>query len=294
MTRRVIVTGANGLIGRSTVRALKARGYEAIKLVHRRGVDEEGINVDLLDGPARRKVLDDLGAEGLIHLAWYTGESRWQSPQNALWAQASLDLAADFKAAGGWRAVFAGSCAEYDWRQPVLTETSPIRPASPYGEAKAFAANQLLTNEANGLSLVWGRIFFCYGPGEPEGRLMGDLIRGLRAGEIIDCTDGLQIRDFLHIDDVSAALVHLLDSGMTGAVNIASGEDTQVRDLIMETAKAVGRPDLICLGARARPPADPLRLVGDVSRLKSSGFQPKFNLASGIAATLSEEGFDLP
>jgi nucleoside-diphosphate-sugar epimerase len=136
---------------------------------------------------------------------------------------------------------------------------------------------------ALGLSIAWPRIFFVYGPREPEGRLLGDLIAGLRARREVPCTDGIQERDFLATPDIAAALVHLLEVSAEGPVNVASGQSIPVRDLITAAAEALGAPDLIRLGARARPVDDPTRILANTDRLASLGFRPKFDLAEGMA-----------
>ena len=149
-----------------------------------------------------------------------------------------------------------------------------------------------LTKAAPALNMwfAWARPFFCYGPGEPPGRLFGDLVKGLKAGEPVDCTDGAQRRDFLHTADIAAALTTLLSGEVQGPVNIASGKAIPVRDLIMEAAAQMGRLDLIRLGAIQRPAADPPRLAADVSRLtREVGYKPRYNLKDGVTQVLAAE-----
>ncbi|MCB1333507.1 MAG: NAD(P)-dependent oxidoreductase [Roseivivax sp.] len=285
---RALVTGATGLIGRHVVPALRAAGFEVVVLGRRSVPGATHVPTDLLDGPARDRAVAQAGASHLIHLAWNDQpQGRWSTPENLDWAAATLSLVRSFARAGGRRAVCVGSCAEYDWSSPVLHESSPLRPGTLYGKAKA-ACGELLTAAAPemGLGLVWARPFFIYGPGEPPGRLLGDLAEGLRAGTRVACTDGLQERDFLHAADVAGALVHLLRSDIAGPVNVASGKAVAVRDLIATAAELLGRPDLVDLGARPRPADDPPRIEADIARLEATGFRPRFDLRSGIADSL--------
>ncbi len=194
-----------------------------------------------------------------------------------------MSLVRDFAATGGKRVVAAGSCAEYDWSYEVLREDTPLNASSPYGRAKARTGQLLCeTMPEQGLSLAWARIFFCYGPGEPRGRLVGDLVRAVTNGEPVDCTDGLQVRDYMHTADVANALVTVLMSDLIGPVNIASGKGTAVGDIIDQLGQLSGQAELFRIGARARPADDPPRLVGDASKLKSLGFLPEFDLARGL------------
>ena len=140
-------------------------------------------------------------------------------------------------------------------------------------------------------SLAWARPFFCYGPGEPQGRLFGDVIHGLMAGKEVDCTDGLQKRDFLHTEDVGRALAALLQSPVEGPVNIGSGHAVAVKDMITTLARVMGREDLIRFGARARAAGDPPLIEADATRLnREVGFHSKYTMESGIRAVLQTEG----
>ncbi len=283
---RVLVTGATGLIGRHLAAPLSARGYEVVALSRSGG----RLTGDLLADP--EGVAERAGASHLIHLAWHDAPTaRMTAPENLDWTVASLRLLRAFARHGGRRAVMVGSCAEYDWRGTGhLTEDAPLIPQSPYGAAKAatgLAAMGLAP--ALGVSLVWARVFFVYGPGEPEGRLFGDIIKGLSAGQPVDCTDGLQRRDFLHAADVAGALAHLLASDAEGAVNIGSGRAIEVRAMIGELARQMGREDLIRLGARPRPADDPALIEAGITRLAATGFRPHYDLKTGISAVLTAE-----
>lgn len=282
---RVLLTGATGLIGRQTVRQLEEAGFAVVAVSRARGDD-------LLRDP--EAVVARAGADHLIHLAWHDGaKDRWSSAANLDWVGASLRLLRAFAEAGGKRAVMVGSCAEYDWTgDGHLSETAPLRPATVYGAAKAATGMAAMAGAGvMGVSLAWARIFFCYGPGEPEGRLFGDIVKGLAAGREVACTDGLQRRDFLHTADVGRALSQLLASPVEGAVNIGSGRAVAVRDLIGALARALGREDLIRLGARPRPAGDPPLIEADTGRLATDvGFRPVHDIESGVRAVLAADG----
>ncbi|WP_284162993.1 NAD(P)-dependent oxidoreductase [Frigidibacter sp. SD6-1] len=294
----VLLTGATGLIGRQTVEPLRAAGFRVLA-ASRAGGDvagAAGVALDCLDRASVRACLERHRPSHLLHLAWHDGaKDRWTSPHNLDWVGATLDLLRGFAASGGRRAVLVGSCAEYDWTRAArgpLAEDAPLRPATLYGAAKAATGiAAVAAAPVLGLSLAWARPFFCYGPGEPEGRLVGDLIAGLRARRVVDCTDGLQRRDFLMTGDLGRALAALAEGNVEGPVNVASGEAPEVREVIMAFAGAMGCSDLIRLGARSRPAGDPPLIRADVTRLgEEVGFRPAHDLASGVATTLRAEG----
>ena len=94
-----------------------------------------------------------------------------------------------------------------------------------------------------GISFAWGRIFFLHGPGEHPDRLVPSVTRALLAGEPARCTDGRQVRDFLHSSsDAAHAFAALLALRVEGPVNIASGRGCRSRELVGWIGDALGRP----------------------------------------------------
>ena len=271
---KLLVTGAGGFIGRHAAAACAALGFE----VH--GVGRE---VDLTDGPARRALIDDLRPSHLLHFAWETRHGYfWQAPENSAWTEATVDLAELFRDAGGERAVFAGSCAEYDWTASddgVYREAAtPCRPVTAYGMAKQAAHERIA---ASGLNYAWGRLFLLYGPFEAAARLAPSIIKAALAGRSAELKEPDAVRDFLDSRDAGAAFAALLASTVLGPVNIASGEGVTVAHVARRLTHYADGPDAV--SPHATTP-DPLRLVADVSRLRHEvGFTPARDLDTGLA-----------
>ncbi len=290
---RVLLTGATGFIGSHVARELVARGYDVHAIGRSRGLDTAVTwhSCDLLTPGAAVPLLRALLAESLLHLAWIaTPGVFWSAPDNLDWVAATLQLFRAFADAGGRRAVLAGTCAEYDWSFDLLTEDeTPLLPRTLYGRAKAATGGLLLeAGAALGVAVAWGRVFFVYGPGEPPGRLVADLIAGLRENRPVDCTDGCQERDFIHVKDVASAFADILAGDFHGSVNIASGECRPVASLIGEIGRQTGRSELIRSGAIPLPAEAPRRLAASTRRLCDLiGFKPKFSLVDGVTDTLA-------
>lgn len=293
--KRVLITGATGFIGCAAVSVLLDRGWE----VHAAARSAGGLErvhshaIDLMDSLAVRSLLRDVAPSHLLHLAWYAKPGKfWTAPQNLDWVAASLVLYRSFLDVGGRRALFAGSCAEYDWAHSHLEEmTTPANPRTLYGRAKN-GLRELVENYARlvGSEVAWGRIFFLYGPGEAPNRLVSDLIRNLSDGRPVLCTDGRQQRDLMHVSDVARAFATVLESDFCGPINIASGVCRPIADAIGILSRLLGRPDLIRLGAREPPADDPPRLAADVKLLSRLGFRPEFDLDAGLAQTVVSYG----
>lgn len=294
-SRRVLVTGAGGFIGRWTLQPLLARGFEVHAVARALPADAAaGVTwhaADLLEPSQRATLVSAVRASHLLHLAWYAEPGAfWAARENAAWVAATVGLVDEFATAGGERAVLAGTCAEYDWTADgVLGEDSPIAPATFYGVCKDATRRVVEGLAARaGVSVAWGRIFFLYGPNEDARRLVAGVANALVVGERAATSTGAQRRDFLHVDDVGAAFVALLDSEVRGAVNIASGEPVTVRSIVERLASAAGRRDLLDVGALAPRPDDPAELVADVTRLRHDvGFVPAIDLQAGLDATVA-------
>lgn len=291
---RVLVTGASGFIGRHVLERLAERGYDVHAVARRPlAMDRGGAtwhSVDLLREADTEALVGTVRPAYLMHLAWYVEPSDyWTSPENVRWVEASLRLLRAFAAGGGMRAVLAGTCAEYEWGGSRYTEEeSVLRPSTLYGASKL--ATSLVVEkfaELEGFSFATGRIFLTYGPGEPEDRLVPSIVRPLLEGRRAAATDGCQVRDFLHSADVASALVALLDSGVSGAVNIGSGQAVAVRDVVALAAAATGSPELVDYGVLPRNPEEPAELVATVGRLHEEvGWRPALSLEEGLAATV--------
>jgi nucleoside-diphosphate-sugar epimerase len=267
------LTGASGFVGKATLAALLERGCE-VTAVARTPPDVAGTYrfaaCDLLDGS---RTLDDLFSpkiDVVVHLAWCVEHGKfWTSPANLDWVGATLRLARAAERHGVARVVAAGTCYEYAWPQDGnCTDGTLLSPTTLYAVAKdatrraceAFFA-------ARRIDFAWARIFFLYGPGEQQDRLVPSIARRLVRGEIAPSSRGLAVRDFLDVRDAGRALAALAASSARGAFNVASGQAISIADVVRRLGELAGRPDLVQIGGLADRADEPPRIVADVQRL---------------------------
>ena len=292
--RRVLVTGASGFIGSHSLATLQGKGYEvhAAWLNSRRELDGvEWHRTDLREPASIKTLVREVRPTHLLHLAWYAIPRDYrESLENLRWCQAGMSLLAEFLEHGGIRAVFAGSCAEYDVGHGICSEDlTPTNPWNFYGTCKDSLRRVVLEfSSRTGLSTAWGRSFYLYGPREPRERLVPAVITSLLRGEKARCTHGRQLRDFLYVQDIADAFVALLDSSSRGIVNIASGEAITIRSIVEEIARQLDLPGQVEFGAIEPAPGDPPMAVADTRKLREEvGWKPQWSLQDGIAETIN-------
>jgi nucleoside-diphosphate-sugar epimerase len=264
----VIVTGCSGFIGKNLVKFLKAKGVNTTGLARS--------DVDLLDQSAVKLHLAKLKPDLIFHLASVSvgqGNEPWSSAADEVRMLSHLSLGMPPHC----RLVYTGSMAEYG-HAGTLHELDPCYPNTGYGFAKNAAVNFALATRAN-LSLDIGvaRLFGVYGPGESPKRLLPMLIAKLAAGETVDLSDGEQVRDFVHVDDVCLAL-EAMGQHLASAwplVNVGTGVGVKVKAVCETVASVLGAdPGLLRFGAIARRTVDEDCLVAKTERLATFASVP--------------------
>lgn len=284
-----MITGANGFIGKNVLPLLLNAGYE-VHAVSTKAIESGAVEwhrLNLFDAQSINRLLKDIKPDYLLHLAWDTTPGKYLgTPQNLGWVAASLNLCKAFFDSGGRRAVFAGTCFEYDLYEGVLSEDSCCAPSSLYGTCKLSLSN--IINKycfEQQLSFAWGRIFYLFGPHENKNRVIPYVIKSLLAGKEALCSDGLAKKDYLYVEDIARAFVHLLGIEQNGNFNIGSGKAVPLRDILKIAAEYTGRPELLKLGAQASRSEPPL-IEADISKLNKTGFIPEYSLNDGIEKTI--------
>ena len=261
MSKHVLITGANGFVGRQVLNHLAQHGVRLTVVVR------DGKQTMLKEHPAVETVITtpDLfaetdewwanalqGIDTVIHLAWYAEPGKYlQSSKNLDCLQGTLNMAKGAAQAGVRRFIGIGTCFEYDLSQGMLSVETPLKPLTPYAGAKAaayMALSQWLPAQA--VEFVWCRLFYLYGDGEDARRLVPYLRAKLAAGEPAELTSGNQIRDFIDVNAAGRLISEAALATVQGPINICSGIPITVKQLAENIADEYGRRDLLKFGAR--------------------------------------------
>lgn len=271
--RRIAITGASGFVGRQIFNALYDEKKYKLLLFSRRSdfsIKNYADNIEyILTKDIFSEKIEKLatvlqGVDTLIHSAWYVEHNNYlQSEKNFDCLTGSVALAKACVQAGVRRFVGIGTCFEYDLSFGCLSVETPLKPITPYAAAKVatfFSLAQYFLSK--GIEFVWCRLFYLYGEGEDERRLVPYLRKRLADGQVAELTNGTQIRDFLDVREAGRLIAEVAQGQQQGPVNICSGRSVTVRQLAEQIADEYGRRDLLRFGVRSDNIIDPPFVVG--------------------------------
>lgn len=297
--KKVIVTGATGMIGASMIEQMVADGVEVTAVI--RPASKKRKN--LIEHPLIRVVecdINDLRSlsekldkdyDTFYHFAWdgTYGDSRDDAllqEQNIHNTLVAVQLAHEL---GCGVFVGAGSQAEFGFVEGELSDRIPKNPVTGYGIAKYTAGRLSAVMCAKlGMRQSWGRIVSTYGPRDNSYTMVMSSIIGMLNGERMSFTKGDQIWDYVYGGDCSRAFYLIGKYGKHGkAYTIGSGKSRLLREYITAIRDTVN-PDLeIGIGERDYYPNQVMRLTADISELtEDTGFVPEVNFEEGIRRTM--------
>jgi GDP-4-dehydro-6-deoxy-D-mannose reductase len=309
---RLLVTGADGFVGRHLVRRLAREGHRigagcrpGGPPVDWKGVDVTEVPLELTDDASVRRAVE-FGPDAVVHLAAVASNTEAFADPGLAWTVNAAGTARLAEAlarrreqgAAEGRLLLVSSGAVYGpGAQVPRRETDPIAPATPYAASKAGAELAgLEVWRRTGLPVIVARAFTHTGPGQDRRFVLPSFVARLReigtTGERRVRTGNLDpVRDLLDVRDVVEAYVLLLHSGEPGEIyNVARGDGATVGELFRMLAELLGVP--------AEPEPDPAlarrsdipHLVGDSTKLRrATGWAPARTLQQTLRGLVDAE-----
>ena len=306
---RCLVTGGAGFIGSNLVDGLLARGDEVTvvddlstgRLVNLEGAlaaSAELVELDIRDAAALSALAAERRPETVFHLAAQI-DVRKSLADPAFDAAINVGGTANVleaaRAAECGRVVFISTggaiYGEGEGQDLPLDESAAIAPMSAYGQSKFAAEGYLALYERQyGISGMALRLGNVYGPRQdPLGEAgVVAIFCGLlgSGGQPTVYGDGTQTRDYIYVGDVVDAALAAADSRAGGAVNIGTGREASVLELVEILGRLGGREDFEPQLAAPRP-GEVQRISLDASRAEAElGWSPKTSLEDGLKLTL--------
>ncbi len=261
---RVLVTGASGMLGGATARALAARGDQVTVLQRRpSGLGLPEVLADVADLTAVRSAV--AGHDAVIHLAAkvnVTGPVAAYQRTNIDGTVAVIDAC---QASGVERLVQVSSPSVAHAGRSLIgagaTPADPERARSPYAWSKAQAEQFALAADSPALAVVAIRPHLVWGPGDPQ--LIARIVARARDGRLPVIGSGAVLVDTTYVDNAVDALLAALDHAPEAhgqALVVTNGEPRPIRELLVSICTAAGLP-----GPRHRVPAPLARAAGRVA-----------------------------
>lgn len=293
VSRTVLVTGAHGFIGRHVCRAFNTHGYSVTGIGHGEWTVEEQRYYGVSKWHCADVTLDSLVAYGgvpdvLIHCAGsgsvaFSMEKPFDDHlRNVTCTAAVLEYIRT--AAPNAALVYPSSAAVYgNARRLPIHESDPTRPSSPYGFHKLIAEQLCRSYAINyGLSIAIVRCFSIYGEGLRK-QLLWDACRKLNRNEYEFFGSGGEIRDWLHVTDISS-LLFLASKHASSAcpiVNGGSGEGIPVREILKEVIRTYGSALALHFSGQSRA-GDPPGFQANIGSALEWGWTPTITWRQGV------------
>ena len=180
-SNKILITGATGLIGQELINPLKNLGFEIYAITRTSQNSKNGVfwlEGNLFDNDFIKNIMHEVRPKYLLNMAWATTKDYLTSDINYKFLEAGKVLLKEFVNNGGRRAVFAGTCFEYKFKNMPLKENDELD----YEKTVYTSCKHKLHKFAeefcakNNISFGYARIFYVFGKGESSTRLTGMLI----------------------------------------------------------------------------------------------------------------------
>ncbi|MFE3514225.1 UDP-glucose 4-epimerase GalE [Streptomyces sp. NPDC059166] len=291
-----LITGGAGYIGSHVVREMAGR--ESVVVLddlstgraERLPQDVPLVVGSVLDGGLLERVLAEYAVTGIVHLAGkkQVAESVARPlhyyRENVEGLRVLLDAAA---AAGVPRFLFSSSASVYGMPDvDLVTEETPCRPLSPYGETKLAGERMVAAaGSAHGMATASLRYFNVAGAASAELADEGvfnlvpmvfERLTGNEAprvfGDDYPTPDGTCVRDYIHVEDIASAHVEAArrlerDPAARLVLNVGTGKGASVTEMIDVILDVTGRTGLAPV-TEARRPGDPARVVASADAIR--------------------------
>ena len=292
---KIFVAGHSGMVGSAIVRELQSRGFTNLAL-------RSHSQLDLTSQSETEAFFSSERPDIAVIAAAKVGGIYANATYPAEFIEINLAIALNTiraaKNAGTKRLLYLGSTCIYPRMapQPIPEDALLSGPLEKTNEAYAVAKISGLKmceffRKQYGLCYHSAMPTNLYGPGdnhhEKNSHVMPALIRRFHEAaengqsEVVLWGTGKPLREFLHVDDLASACIHLLEmDNPPDIVNLGSGEEISIRELAEIVAETTGFKGRIVLD-QSKPDGTPRKLC-DTSLLRSTGWKPKYDIRSGV------------
>jgi nucleoside-diphosphate-sugar epimerase len=281
---RILLTGATGFIGEHVLNTLLEANHTVYAISRKPPRNNYWYQADILKSEEINKIIQDVKADTLIHLAWdVTHGEFWKGTNNKEYAEATKSLLDFFIKRGGRKVIATGTCAEYPMSSEAVSETVDYGgDLTPYGAAKKSVYDYLSsTQKKEPFDFTWLRIFGIYGPGENKERFFPKSIHSIKYKIPFEVKNPSCYVDYVYVKALANFIEVCLQRNNLGAINIGTGRSISISDLHNTLKRYIEDGVLEIQGPIDKP--SPNSRIPDCTKLISHGF--KFELLDGLQET---------
>lgn len=296
--KKVIITGATGMIGISLIRYLLNKNVQVTAIIRpnskRKDILLKHKNLNIVECDLSNIQNADIPKDNydvLYHLAWTatTGEGRNNVDGQMKNIEYTLNTVKLAKRVGCMRIVGAGSQAEYGRVEGKLSSNTKTNPETAYGVAKLCAGNmgRILAEQLN-IEFIWTRILSIYGEYDNDGTMVMTSIKEMLEGHSPRYTKAEQIWDYLYVEDVSKAMYLIGERGKNKEIYcIGSGTTKSLYEYINIIKEEINPKLNIKFGEIEYSKNQVMYLCADITKLQEdTGFEPEIIFEDGIKRTI--------
>jgi len=305
---RLFVTGGAGFIGSCFVRlALAEHDFEIVnldKLTYAGNLENLAsvanhpryrfVKVDICDRALVRELFEEAKPDAVVHFAAESHVDRSIfTPQPVFDTNlaGSFNLLETIRAQRVSRFIQVSTDEVYgSLRAPLeADENFPLQPSSPYSAAKAGSDLMALAYQKTyGLPIIVTRASNNYGPYHfPEKLIPLMISNALEDKPLPIYGDGLQVRDWLYVEDHCRAILSVLHKGREGEIyNIGGNRSLTNREVVERILSILGKPATLIQSVADRPAHDRRYALSSAKIMRETGWTPLMDFERGLAATV--------
>ncbi len=284
---KILVTGANGLLGQTIIKQLSGKPYSVVatgkgagRIDSAYGTNYEYADVEITDGPAIEKLIQEQRPDIIVHGAAMTQVDQCEINKqdcynvNVTATRFIIDAAKDI----GARFIFVSTDFIFDGNNGPYAEDDEPAPVNYYGGTKLVAEKAVMES---GLDWAIARTILVYGLAPTSGRtnIIGFVKDSLEANKPIKMVTD-QVRTPTFVDDLAAGIILIIEKKASGIFHLSGEEKMTPYDIAIAIAKYFGLNDGLISKSSSdeikQPAVRPAKTGFDISKAKKNlGYKPK-------------------
>jgi UDP-glucose 4-epimerase len=277
MAKHILVTGGSGFIGNYLVKELLKKNYKVSIIDTVKGVLNADYYLTDISDKQISTLIKQLSPDIIIHMAALINGSF--DSMYRINVTGTKNIQDSFKG----KIIFLSSAMVYQGSQSPFKEHFEINPKDNYALTKKLGEEIIKQNKEH----IILRPSIVYGKGQQNQMFLSQLKQHIKNQTKFCMTNGEQLRDFIHVDDLTKAIIKSITTPFTGILNIGYGKSISLKEII-NIAKGF-HPSLEVEYSLPYRPNEPMNYSMDISKAKNTlDWQPLISIEQNLKEILLE------